>query len=536
MTERIRIKKGFYLVERKITLSFAEASSYLSSRRKNHITLAEEKPWGVEVTRHAFRCPHCGKEVFAYDYENELPTREDIGVWCSPQLNMFDTDRKLPLGFQTPVTKKGTLFCPRCGISARQNDGELPLTLETDENAIRLSRPVEDLEQLLAIPWLKQIELDGNETLFEKITFDLHSGTARLSLENLDGTALATRVLMQHTTAEELGFFGLLLKDDRIVKRKLKKAFQSLFSSPIPFTLRELDFTHFLLMTAFPGFPRSFFDAVPWDHDTGWIMEDFRFPRNLLRTPENARKALADEGIPHTKALKRIFLQKPGLFFYLPECKKLWDLLKDPNYFCALLRLDHAFYVLATFHQYPGAFAFFEDFKEIRGSRSLLSILKKNFSAISTRAITYTALSPYVREQIREMIRKDRDCGDLCNVRPQSIVFSYPLAPLPFNGKEITVGPYCFKWLKNTADCKRAGTQLGNCLVEWNGMQNPVAVVLRGREYVAAIEVEENRVVQFLGKRNEPVDESEELHKAFQKWARHFNLDTSETTPEDLPF
>lgn len=536
MTEQIQIKKGFYLVERKSTLSFAEASFYLSSRRKNRVTRAEESPFGVEVTRHAFRCPHCGKEVSAYDGESELPSREDIVVWCSTQLNMFDSNHKEPLGFRTPSAEKNTLFCPRCGMTARQNESEITLTLETEESGISLSRPVEDLEQLLAIPWLKRIELNGNETLFERITFDLQGGMARLSIENEEKTPLVSRILMNGTTPEELGFFGLLLKNNRIVKRKLKSAFQSFWAFPLPFTMEELDFTHFLLLTMFPDFPRSFFDAIPLAHDTGWIMEDFQLPANFLHTPKTALKTLEEKGIPHTKAIKRIFLQRPGLFFYLPECKKLWDLLKDLNYFCALLRLDHAFYILATLHQYPGAFIFCEDFKEIRGSRALLSILKKNFSAISTRAITYIALSPYVKEQTKERIRKGRDCGDLCTIRPQSIIFSYPLAPLPFGGKEFNVGPYFFKWLKNTADCRKAGIQLGNCLTEWNGMKNPVAVVLKGREYVAAIEVEDGRAVQFLGKYNEPIEESDELNAAFKKWSRHFKLDTTETNLEDLPF
>ncbi len=536
MTEQIQIPAGYTLVERKTLLRFGQSASYLHSGRKRHITRIEECDTGVVVTQHAFRCPHCGKEIFAYDYEEKLPTHEDIEEWCDLQLDMFSNDKKPPLQFQPHLKEKERFFCPRCGVTSPYHESRIPLILEKAEYSISLSRPVGGIEDLFSIPWLKRVDLTGSESLREKITFDLQVGFVHLSLESDNGKIFAYEKPLPRARDEEIGFFGILLKHNRVVKRKLKKAFQSFSTYPIPFSLKELDFKKFLLLTTFTGFPSSFYNAIPWDHGTGWIAEDFQFPANDLHSPENAVKVMHEMGLGRAKSVKRIFAEKPGLFFYLPECKKLWELLGDLNYFCALLRLDHIFYILATFHQYPGAFLFCQDYKKIRGNRSLLLMLKKNFKAISSRAVAYAALSHYARERAMEEIHKGRDCGEIAYVRPQNVIFSYPLGPLPHGGKEITVHRYRFKWLKNTADCRRAAIQLENCLAEWHGMKNPVAVVLNGREYVAAIEIGKDRVIQFLGKRNEEVDQESDLYKAFEKWVRHFSFDTSETNFDDLPF
>ena len=537
MKEQIDLKAGFFPVEHKTLLSFDQCASYLSSKRNRHISYVEECDRGVIVTHHAHRCPHCGKEIFAYDHEeDDLPSREDIAEWCDLQLDMFSDTKKDPLIFRSPSKNKELFFCPRCGVTQHYSEDIIPLQLEIEKSTVSLTRPIQGIDQLLEIPWLKVIGLNGTETLFEKISFDLQSGTARLSIENEEGFSPASRFLVQRASVEELGFFGLVLRHNRIVKRKLKKAFQSFHPTPIPFTLRELDFNHFLQLTMFVGFPRSFYDAIPWDRRTGWIMEDFHFPSSLLHSPENAMKIMAKKDLPMTKSVKRIFAETPGLFFYLPECKKLWELLSDLNYFCALLRLDHIFYILATLHQYPGAFVFCEDYQRIRGSRGLLLALKNHFLVISSCAITYSALSPCAREQMQEDIRQDRDLGYCLQIRPQSISFSYPLSPLPFDGKEINVGDYSFKWLKNTADCRRASIELVNCLAEWNGLKNPVADVLDGREYVAAIEVQKDEVIQFLGKENCAIEENTPLYSTIQKWAKHFSLNLSETISDDLPF
>lgn len=536
MTEQINIQKGFLLVERKSTLPFTDASFYLTSRRARHVTRAAETELGVEITRHAHRCPYCGKEIFAYDYETPLPSREDVGEWCNFQLNMFSNDFKAPLEFQEPFTNRKEFFCTRCKNLSEKDDGVIPLTLEIEKNEISLSRPVEDLDQLLAIPWLKVIDLSGNETLTERITFDFESASARLSLEDENGSARVLRMLKQGMKSEEIGFFGKMLSEHRIVKRKVKNAFQSFCKNPIPFSLKELDFNHFLLLTMFSDFPREFFNAVPWDFEAGWIMEDFLVPASLLRSPEQALKALAETGLPKTKSVRRIFAQKPGLFFYLPECKKLWDTMEDLNLFCALLRADNVFYLLASLHQYPALLTFYQDYGKLCGTRSLLKILKNNAVAVNNRAVAYASLSACAKEKIQRRIKENRDSADLAYVRALNILFSYPLLPLPKGGKEVAIDGFTFKWLKNTADCRRAGIELDNCLTEWNGMKNPVAVVLCGREYVAAIEVADGEVLQFLGRSNKAVDEDSPLCNAFKKWARLFAFKAENISYDDLPF
>lgn len=536
MTEQISIKKGFYLVERKKGIPFSRASSYLNSRRLRHVTSAEEKKHGVEITVHSYRCPFCGKEVFAYEHESALPSREDLAEWCDLQLNMFSNKPKPRLDVQAPFTDRRIFFCPRCGMESQRSDETFSLTLEVSDEFIKLSRTVEGVDQLLQIPWLKVVDLAGNEKLSEAVIFDLTLGSTVLTLENGLGCALVSHHLRKRVTPEEIGFFGKLLTHHTVVKRRLKAAFQTFCAVPIPFTLRELDFNHFSLLSAFHGFPRSFYDAVPWDRETGWIAEDFHFPADFLHTPNQALSLLPKYGFPPAKSVKRVFTTNPGLFFYLPECKTLWELLEDPNYFCTLMHSDRIFYLLANFHQFPGTELFYRDFKACRDTRSLLKMLKNNFSSAHHRAVAYAALSEGAREKVKERIRRDEDCSEYSYERGDRLMFSYPLATLPKNGQEISIGRFRFKWLKTTADAAKAGIELDNCLVHWEGNRNHVAVVLDGREYLAAIEVEKDTVVQFLGKSNVPIEDGSELCTATQKWAKHFSFMFHEDSFDDLPF
>lgn len=536
MTKRIDIKQGFHLIERKTRLSFAKAYSALTSRRMRYVTRAEERKYSVEITRHAYRCPYCGKEIPAYDSEAKLPSREDVEEWCSPQLDMFSSEPKPTLEIQEPFTERKNFFCPRCGIKSKPAEKSFTLTLESTYEYVKLSRPVAGVDELLEIPWLKVVDLSGNEEIYEAVIFDLSSGYTSLTLENKDGFALVSRYVQGRISNDELGFFGNLLTHHRVVKRCLKAAFQSFSKIPIPFTLKELDFTHFRLLCSFHGFPRDFYDAIPWDLETGWIMEDFHSPAAFLHYPENALKLLPKYGLPQTKSVKRLFTANSGLFFYLPECKKLWELLEDPNYFCTLLYSERIFFILANFHQFPGTLQFYQDFKECRDTRTLLKMLKNNFYTAHRRALAYAALSNTAREKIKDRIRKDGDCREFSYGHGEKLLFSYPLPTLPQNGREITIGRYRFKWLKNTAEATKAGIELDNCLGEWDGNRNSVAVVLRGREYLAAIEVEKDTVIQFLGKSNEPIEEDSELYAVIQKWIKNFSFKFFEEDFDDLPF
>jgi hypothetical protein len=103
---------------------------------------------------------------------------------------MFSLERKPFLEFQVPFTERKHFLCPRCKTESSRGDETISLMLETTEDRIKLSRPVNGLEQLFEIPWFKEVHLSGNEDLFEAIIFELESGKTRLTLENKNGVPL----------------------------------------------------------------------------------------------------------------------------------------------------------------------------------------------------------------------------------------------------------------------------------------------------------------------------------------------------------
>lgn len=527
----IHIQNGFTQKERKRLIPFDQAASYLNSRRKRHITRAQQQEDGICVISHSFRCPYCGKEVPAYSYsEQELPDRKAVEAWCDP----VSKAHKAPLPFRTPLQRKNLMFCPRCGMESSYNQTETILTLESDEKTISLSRKVSVLD-LLEIPWIKSLDAEGNETFFEELIFDLADGIGYVILRTEENKVFAFHPLMSRVKTEEVGFFSILLKQHTVVRRALKRAFREAFTRPLPYTLRELDLNHFLILTMFQDYPAEFYNAIPWDKNTGWICQDFS-DLDKLKKPACALEQLEQIQIPYMISFKHFFSQNPGLFFYLKECRQLWDLLEDTDLFFSLLRSKDVYYMLASLHQYPGAMLYLTDYKKAGDSRSLAQMLRTNFQMTLCRAVAYAALSPLAQKAAMNAATKGMDADDFCYIRPREPLFSYPLAPLPAEGKEIHVDGFTFKWLKNSADSMRASIEL-DCSPMYRYRSNQsVAVVLKGREYVAAIEIDQGEVSLYIGKSGDLIDEGTPLHEAIEKWAKHFSFPFPAIDEGDLPF
>ena len=103
-------------------------------------------------------------------------------------------------------------------------------------------------------------------------------------------------------------------------------------------------------------------------------------------------------------------------------------------------------------------------------------------------------------------------------------LFSMPMKQPVESIKDCVFDGFNFSWLRTGSDYDKAGKLLKNCLRDWKTINNPVVLVKRGKKPVAAIEVGEDGVRQFLGYDNSDAYEVPGLGLAYRKWLVRFHL------------
>lgn len=105
-------------------------------------------------------------------------------------------------------------------------------------------------------------------------------------------------------------------------------------------------------------------------------------------------------------------------------------------------------------------------------------------------------MSLKIRENIIEKYDNVTNFVSLANMIPNySIRMHLPEEKI----KNCNIDGYDFTWLKSSNDYIDAGHNLNNCLLDWKTTDSPVIVVKNKGEFVAAIEVAGNVIVQAYG-------------------------------------
>lgn len=130
----------------------------------------------------------------------------------------------------------------------------------------------------------------------------------------------------------------------------------------------------------FDGFPRSFYDAIPFAEDSDALAPDFCEAAKRLSSYREIDKILRESGLPDDPALQKRFQDEPGLLFYLAEIRALP--FSDSEHLLTCLNFPHVYPLLARLHLLPGLALFFSDLAKAQGEEILLALLE-NDSAIS---------------------------------------------------------------------------------------------------------------------------------------------------------
>ncbi len=532
----LEIPVGYRIIERTNETDLYSACDELRRRKQKYITGARRVGDKAIITRHRIKCPHCGYEKPSYlhclkNSVEALPKKSEIelSAWADIQLSMLEQPAE-DLLVQLFYNFTGEYICEKCGYASDKFNCTTALLLNYTDGKLYVKKQIKNLSELVSIKWLKGDE-DICFPLYEQVVFDFESSITWLELISRERVICTAPVTDSEVELEDDIIIDLFCKN-RILKRTVRNMFEKITGYKIPFSVNELDFYKFVNFLRFRGFPKNFYDAIPFWAGS-WVVDDsFGLIAKRLNTPDSAMRLLQESSIPFCKSVKRLFAQKSGLFFYLNECDFLFDIFKDVNLFCTFLNQSFAFNFLSMMHYYDNSIKMFlSDYSRVLGKTRFahkLSLLRD----ITNYAIHYAAMSEYVKkkEQMKWLEGVDvfDDMSLISNIRND---ISVPLRFVFDNMSNSVVDKHKFRCLRSKNECVMVGRIMKNCLVNWDYFSNPVVVVYKSNKIVAAIEVYDGAVIQAKGVNNESIIPDSDLYRAIEKWCERNNI---ELDPEEM--
>jgi len=524
----LEIADGYRMVKEEREMDIMTAGAWMRSRRQHRWTSGRREGTRAILTRHGVLCPCCGHQVPAYarflgvgEAENRLP-RPRVDRWATAQMTMYEMGER-ELVFNRVQYPRDSFFCPRCGeesghctrverLHIRCRDGEISATLDDV-----------GLEELLAMPGEEEVSLCP--PLYQTVSFYPEQGRAFLRIAGQDGGVLADRELTHDPACWRGSRLYQVLSRSDLARRKLLSAFAEGWGGPLPFG-REAPPEALVSMTAFCGFSRAFYDAIPYDVERGGLDRSFAAVAERLHRAADLPAIYDASALPGAKTARRLFFTRQGLFFYLREAELLWEALGDANVFRRVMSLGHIYEILSFFHRYPGSGVFLRDYRAVKGAKGLADGLEHRWSSVQEYALRYGAMDPVGREGQRMSWKSGgipaRD-GAGCSI------------PIGKDGgiRDCTVDGYRFTLLRTGQDFHLAGKALNNCLGSWRAYDNPVVLIRKGAACKGAVELKGNRVVQARIRDNGPIEDDAELDRAFRKWAGRQKLTIDPPVYED---
>ncbi len=536
-----KIPMGYEIIKRTRDVDLYTAGEILKSRKQKCITIAKRVGNRAEIVSHYIKCPHCGKETPAYaHYLNEnscaLPKKSKIEIdgWANIQLSLLgEPDEELKIQEYEDFSRE--YICPECGYSSNKSNEYTELYIDYVDGKLYVKRAIKNLSEFVLLKWL-----NGSTAIefpvYEQVVFDFEAGSTYMEFISDKKVVCTTPV-----TDSEIDFTGDILIDlfskSNIVKRTIRSCFEKITSHKMPFTTNELDIDKFVNFVRFTGFPKEFYEAIPFWKGSRVVDESFKQVYEWLGNSESAMKLLEKSSIPYCKSIKRLFAKRSGLFFYIKECEFLYGLLNDVNLFCAFLNKKYIFQLLSMMHYYETPMkTFLSDYSAALEKSRFINNLYC-FDYVISYAIYYNSLSAYVQKKEREKWLLEK------NIFRKAIPYSQraneisaPISLVASNMKDTIVDKYRFKYLRTKQECVVAGERMDNCLVKWDSCSNPVVAIYKGDKIVAAVEFLNNVLVQAKECRNKSIEPNSDLYNAIEKWCKRNSINFDSEKLDDCPF
>lgn len=561
---------GYKIEQVNKRMSPDEAVALLSSKAQHRYSSVICCGSDVEVSRYIWTCPYCNAHLPAYqEYffgtkrskkktkgrtkANSLKgsgyvkiPRDKITETIEGQLqiSLFNDDRKIVLNRPMGDVK---VKCPRCGKVARTHTQSKQITFTKKKHLFEITAEC-DIKDVLAAKWISKLWEDVDFPVYETATFNFKKGRVYLTLHSDDWKKVYT--VSDVTEKAETWTGGAIynaFKTYKVVQRNFKRAFMNYYPNGFPFDQQELTLGKYVYLTRFIGYPRNFYDGIPFKLCTSRLDSSFKKIGRSLHNAANLEQAYNQSGLPRkSKTIRKIFFENPALMFYTDECVRLNQIINDVNLFRKLLSDESIFEILVQLHIFPNMYDFVIDYANLKGRKEFVANLLNHRTFVFYDAVIYSALSP-VAKKIKQEKWKTKvfgrpamnDFDDIMEdpgipILQRARMYSIPMSPTVKSIQDCEIDSYKFRWLVNSSDYSSAGRELNNCLTNWSPEDNPVVAVYdKNNIAVAAIEIinsDDPYIVQVRGNRNSDIEDNHTLNRAYKKWKQRFNLE------EAVPF
>ena len=371
-TVQLNIHLGYQINERRLRQSFEQTRDLLLTKKRRKYTRVCWLEDGAELTSNYIECPHCGHRVYAYArdlnkaFNKQLPTdcsinKRAILDWTTPQMAFFERNvRELELNRIMRINSDVT--CPKCKNTIQFSNKTRRVEIIRHRHKIGVRVEILDIKELFSLPCVSLQEITVKFPLFEVAYFNFKNGHSYLRLENSEGECLAVKDFTFDKYKWTDGAVYDVIAKNKYVKRAVKNAFEDEWGGNIPFFSSEIGVNELRMLTMFVGYNRSFYSCIPFGAGTYEIDESFRAYAKKMRYARNVISLYKNSELPKMKSVKKLFFENPGLFFYIDESQRLWQIFKNPDYFVDLLSENEIYRLLSDLHIRPRMFDFLEDY------------------------------------------------------------------------------------------------------------------------------------------------------------------------------
>lgn len=519
------VNNGYTIKSKETKYDLDTAPDVLINKNISDIASATIVKDGIILKRLRWICPYCNHQNKIAGYRGITIKEIDSRVFS--QISLFDDEKTIHFISESDFNL--LRLCNKCGEISVPASCKIKLNLIYDNNVVKISREIQDISQLLQVEWL-----DGEISdvlspfpLYETINFDFNSGKAVFSIDDSKGVS----VLYNDVYDGYKGIFELVLNKNTKIKKALIDILKEIWKPcSFPFMVDEITFNRLLVLVRFVGYSdRRFYDSIPVCINSTDLFGSFNKIADKLQNCKNVLEVYSKSLLPNFKSLKKLIFSNPELLFYIHEVEKLWLIFDDGNLLLSILKNERCHELLSYLHLYPCIFDFIKDFIGQKPKAVFMKKLIYNFYEVISYGLSYGSLRQEAKEYERTNWKKSKNYKWLAQFcigdNPLPIPFSTPLKALS-RDYECKIDGFNFIPLRSSKEYMCAGTELNNCLINWDNTNNPVVVVRQHDKPVAAIEIENgNRVVQAYAKNNEELSNYPRLHAAVLKYIKGNDLD-----------
>ena len=487
----------------------------------------------IELSTCVIECGNCGKlmalDEFSRLEEWEINELKELAEWFfppnetkAPSCSRSFWLNSLPYGEHR--------FCSHCGHLARVAPAKRWITVAATAKKTEVCLPV----NAQAESFSRRLEHSSKVVSEEvRIVFDHVSG--RTQYETVCSGQVQNRRDITENCRFHLPGFAIEehLESNRDLQQVLAKIFVRRHESPFPFPYlaEELDLVTLILLNRFCGFPRSFYNSIPFEQQSPHIHNSFFSAAEKLRYYPAVKDLYAELNLPKGKALQKCIFENPALLFYKAEIERIP--FQNPDVLRSILCSRWVFLFLSEIHVTPQICFFLWDMVQAKGEAKAWRAIESASRFLPGIWARYAQL-PASKKNDPKLFN-----GSLENICDRlysyyEVKFHAPLRlPHEILQLECRIGEYRFVVLASRIDFENAASNLYNCLRSyWRRERDTFVIgIMHHGRYVGAVEItvrySEKQILQAEGRFNEPIEQDKELGEIYRYWKMMNGLEES---------